>query len=141
MSQKEAEAAKIFKALADENRVKLVMMLSDGPKSATALLSKMPFSQPTLSHHLSILCESGVLDAQRSGKSVMYNVNADTASKAAQILGIFGNPAKSEAPKSQKQPQAPKKTAPVEKKPSTPQADETPAQTPRRRMPDFDLFD
>ena len=47
----------IFKALCDENRVKIFRLLQGGELCACHLIEQLELSQPTLSHHMKILCE------------------------------------------------------------------------------------
>ena len=51
----------IFKALCDENRVQIFRLLQNGEKCACKLLEAMQCTQPTLSHHMKILCDSGLV--------------------------------------------------------------------------------
>ena len=53
--------ALICKALGDANRLKIVKMLSDGEKCGCKLLEAFEITQPTLSHHMKILCECGLV--------------------------------------------------------------------------------
>ena len=60
------EMVVICKALSDENRLRILQMLRSGEKCACKLLEELNISQPTLSHHMKILCDSGWLsDARR----------------------------------------------------------------------------
>lgn len=69
------ELAKIFKALSDKNRIKIIDLLSNGKYCACDLLEKFEFSQPTLSHHMKILVEAKIVMAQKSGKWQHYSLN------------------------------------------------------------------
>ena len=51
------DVALICKALGDTNRLQIVQMLVDGEKCACKLLEQFEITQPTLSHHMKILCE------------------------------------------------------------------------------------
>ena len=55
----ERKTALIFKAFCDENRVRILNLLRSGEKCACRLLEELSISQPTLSHHMKILCDSG----------------------------------------------------------------------------------
>lgn len=66
--------ARVFKALADENRVKILEMLIDGEKFAGAILEQMEVTQPTLSHHMRILCDSGLVKSRKVGRMVYYSI-------------------------------------------------------------------
>ncbi len=67
----------LFKALADETRIKIVHILSCGEVCACELLDYFDLSQPTLSHHLGILVESGLVFARPEGKWTRYSLNMD----------------------------------------------------------------
>ena len=58
----EMDIALICKALGDANRLKIVKMLSDGEKCGCKLLESFEITQPTLSHHMKILCECGLVE-------------------------------------------------------------------------------
>ncbi len=100
MSIKTSDAAKIFKSLSDPNRLAIVMSLVDGEKNAKDLLAGMDFLQPTLSHHLAILCESETLIARRDGKNVYYRINTKTAKDIAEIIDILTSASSAPAQKS-----------------------------------------
>jgi len=67
----------IFKALSDTNRLKIVQMLADGEKCACKLLEAFQITQPTLSHHMKILCESGLVKVRKEGKWAHYSIDVD----------------------------------------------------------------
>ena len=69
------ETAVIFKAFCDENRVQILQMLKSGEKCACRLLEEMDITQPTLSHHMKILCDSGIVKGRRDGKWMYYSVS------------------------------------------------------------------
>ena len=74
----EIEIALICKALGDSNRLKIVKMLSDGEKCACKLLEAFEITQPTLSHHIKILCECGLVNVRKDGKWSHYSINCET---------------------------------------------------------------
>ena len=74
----EIDVALICKALGDSNRLKIVKMLSDGEKCACKLLEAFEITQPTLSHHMRILCECGLVEARKEGKWSHYSLNGET---------------------------------------------------------------
>ena len=64
----------MFKALCDENRIRILKLLCSGEKCACRLLEEMSISQPTLSHHMKILCDSGIVVGRREGKWMHYRI-------------------------------------------------------------------
>ncbi len=67
--------AKIFKALCDPNRLMIIEMLQGGEKCACKLLEDLNIVQSTLSHHMKILCESGLVESTRVGKWMHYTLS------------------------------------------------------------------
>ena len=80
------ECAALFKALGDENRLKLLELLATGGKNATQLLQEMNVVQSTLSHHLSILTKSGVVHAHKDGKWTVYALSPEGFARAGSML-------------------------------------------------------
>ena len=74
---KEQETVCIFKALGDENRIRILKMLQNGEKCACKLLEELNISQPTLSHHMKILCDAGIVSGRREGKWTHYSICCD----------------------------------------------------------------
>ena len=70
-----AAAAKVFKALSDESRVKIILMLSTGATNACDFMEELNISQPTLSHHLRILGEAELVHVQKDGKWRIYSLS------------------------------------------------------------------
>ena len=68
------KTAIIFKAFCDENRVRILNLLCGGEKCACRLLEEMSISQPTLSHHMKILCDSGIVVGRKEGKWMHYRI-------------------------------------------------------------------
>ena len=71
------EMALIFKALSDENRIRILNMLRSGEKCACMLLEELNISRPTLSHHMKILCDTGLVTGRRDGKWMHYSICGD----------------------------------------------------------------
>ena len=84
------DVVKIGKALSDENRVKILQMLIDGEKCGCKLLEAFEITQPTLSHHMKILCDSGLVDARKDGKWSHYSVNRDVVREFGKYISDMG---------------------------------------------------
>lgn len=76
----------IFKALCDENRVQILRILQGGELCACHLLEKMNLSQPTLSHHMKILCDSGLVNGRKDGKWMHYSISEEGTGIAVKCL-------------------------------------------------------
>lgn len=64
-----------MKALSDETRVKIFSMISQGELCACKILEEFNITQPTLSYHMKILCESGLIDSRKDGIWMKYTIN------------------------------------------------------------------
>lgn len=71
------KAAVMFKALGDENRLLILQQLRQGEKCACRLLDDLAISQPTLSHHMKLLCDTGLVTARREGKWMHYSLSTE----------------------------------------------------------------
>ncbi len=78
--------AGIFKALADENRVQILKLLRGGEKCACKLLEELDISQPTLSHHMKILCDTGIVTGRKEGKWMHYSICCDGVCSLREML-------------------------------------------------------
>ncbi|PJJ28139.1 ArsR/SmtB family transcription factor [Lacrimispora celerecrescens] len=72
---KHEKTAKIFKAFCDEQRLAILELLQDGEKCACELLEKLDITQSTLSHHMKILCDSGIVAGRKDGKWMHYSIS------------------------------------------------------------------
>lgn len=71
------DVASVCKALGDSNRLQIVQMLSVGEKCACKLLEAFEITQPTLSHHMKILCDCGLVETRKEGKWSYYSLNCE----------------------------------------------------------------
>ncbi|HKL98873.1 MAG TPA: metalloregulator ArsR/SmtB family transcription factor [Mobilitalea sp.] len=78
--------AKVFKAFCDENRLMILELLQTGEKCACKLLEDLNIGQSTLSHHMKILCESGVVTARKDGKWIHYSISLEGSAYAKELL-------------------------------------------------------
>ena len=86
MASEYAETAKVFKAFCDENRLRILEMLRSGEKCACKLLEELHIGQSTLSHHMHILCDSGIVRGRKDGKWVHYSIDPAGAARAKTLL-------------------------------------------------------
>lgn len=75
MEQEIERLALIFKALSDETRLKIVKMLSGGEMCACEILRSFNITQPTLSYHMKILTDCGLINGRREGAWMRYVIN------------------------------------------------------------------
>lgn len=65
----------VFKALADPTRREILALLSEGDLAAGEIAAHFNMSWPSISHHLSILKEAGLIARIREGQNVIYSIN------------------------------------------------------------------
>lgn len=82
----ERRTALVFKALCDENRIRILKLLCGGEKCACKLLEELNISQSTLSHHMKILCDSGIVASRKEGTWMHYSISSDGAQTAKELL-------------------------------------------------------
>ncbi len=82
----ELNVALICKALGDANRLEIVKMLSNEEKCGCKLLERFEITQPTLSHHMKILVESGLVNDRKEGKWHYYSVNTDNMTEFCKFI-------------------------------------------------------
>lgn len=84
------DLARMFKALGDPARLRLVSMVGshDGGEACVCdLTPAFDLSQPTISHHLRVLREAGLLECERRGTWVFYRVVPAALAQLAAVLG------------------------------------------------------
>ena len=64
-----------FKALADPTRRQILELLREGPLTAGEIGGRFPMTAATISHHLSVLREAGLVLDERRGKYIYYELN------------------------------------------------------------------
>jgi len=79
LNEKYGQNVHLFKALADINRLMIVDMLSCGELCACKILERFHITQPTLSHHMKILCGCGLIKGRKDGKWTYYSLDAAKA--------------------------------------------------------------
>lgn len=86
-----------MKALSDETRLKILDMLANGELCACKILEEFAITQPTLSYHMKILCESGLVVGRRDGVWMRYSINRHSLETLQQHFGSLGKPLNQEA--------------------------------------------
>jgi len=68
------DSTKVFMAFCDDTRLKVLEILRGGEKSASVLLEQVNVGQSTLSHHMKILVDSGIVSARKVHKWTYYSI-------------------------------------------------------------------
>jgi ArsR family transcriptional regulator len=74
-----SSGTQILKALSSETRIRIVHILSCNEMCGCDIQKFFDLTQPTMSHHLEVLTESGLVSARRAGKWIYYRINSETA--------------------------------------------------------------
>jgi len=90
ISAEDAEvAARVFKALSDPARVRLLSMIAAGDPTGTCVCdmnATIDLSQPTVSHHLKVMLDAGLLERERRGSWAYYRLRPGVLGRLASIL-------------------------------------------------------
>jgi ArsR family transcriptional regulator, zinc-responsive transcriptional repressor len=76
----------LAKSLADINRLRILLLISDGRKSVSAIVEALDLSQPLVSHHLKELKRSLLVRVQREGPFIYYQLADDRILEVMQTL-------------------------------------------------------
>ena len=90
---------KVFRALADPTRRRVLELLRGGAMTAGELSDRFPVSKPTMSAHFAVLLEAGLVEAEKSGRVIFYRLKLSVLEDA--LLGfanVFGIAATGTAP-------------------------------------------
>ncbi|MCU1565685.1 MAG: transcriptional regulator [Pseudarthrobacter sp.] len=83
------QQALVFKALADPNRLRLLSIIKASPSGSTCvcdLTDPLDLSQPTVSHHLKVLVEAGLLLREKRGTWAYFSVAPGALDRTANLL-------------------------------------------------------
>lgn len=89
MSNNHVNNTMVFKAFCDETRLRILELLKSGEKCACRLLEELEIGQSTLSHHMKILCNSGVVIARKEGKWSYYSIDKQGVESVKQLLDLY----------------------------------------------------
>ena len=64
-----------FKALSDPTRREILKMLRNGPRSSGEIAERFPTAWATVSRHLAVLRDSGLIISERNGQQIVYELN------------------------------------------------------------------
>ena len=71
------DCVEFCKALADDTRQQILVLLQDGEKNVGDIVATFDLSQPSISHHLGILKQLKLVTSRKEGKLVYYDLNRD----------------------------------------------------------------
>lgn len=80
-----------FKALADPNRREIIRYLKRESMTAGEIADKFDISKPSISHHLNILKQAGLIDDERKGQNIVYSLNTSVFEDMMRMLLDFFN--------------------------------------------------
>ena len=77
---------RLFRAFSDERRLRVLELLAHGEQCACDLLQELDISQPTLSYHMKILCQSGIVKERPVGPWKYYSIDGEGCRYAQRLL-------------------------------------------------------
>ena len=111
MAGKEEQLVEVLGVLAEGVRFRILTLISSrGEMTAKDILEEFDFTQPTLSHHMSVLTGTGLVNLKRKGRFAYYSINKETIELVTSGINALTGEAKAIAPV--KKPKA-KDTEPV----------------------------
>jgi biotin operon repressor len=88
--------AKLFKALADPARLRLLGLLAERPLAGHEIADRLGLTPPTVSHHVRRLSEAGLIAIEKNAQSRIYSLRAETLRDWSQLLGASDEPSTTE---------------------------------------------
>lgn len=74
----------LFKALNDATRREILTLLKEGDKTAGEIADHFNLTKPSISHHLDLLKQAGLVEAEKQGQYVLYSLNTTVVDEIAQ---------------------------------------------------------
>ncbi|MBR5180668.1 MAG: winged helix-turn-helix transcriptional regulator [Clostridiales bacterium] len=111
------EISRVLSVMSEPTRIRIIRLISgSGELRSCDLLPEFEITQPTLSHHLNVLLENGVLMSRKQGRCVYFSVNKGTMSLVAEMMaGIATGNVSKPSPKKTTAAEAPSKPEKEEK--------------------------
>jgi len=81
----------LFKILADDNRLKILSLLKDKNLCGCNILEHLDITQPTLSHHMEVLLDAGLVSKVRKGNKTFYQLNRNKINELSEYLDSISN--------------------------------------------------
>lgn len=76
----------VWEALSDYTRREILIILKKGPLSAGQIYEYFDITKPSLSHHLSVLKESGLVKCKKKGKNIIYYLNVSSLNEVSNYI-------------------------------------------------------
>jgi len=70
--------SRLFKAFGDPTRIRILHILSAGEKTVNEIVELVDASQPTVSRHLGIMRDAGIVESRRDGQRIFYSLEKNT---------------------------------------------------------------
>ena len=80
------ELVKVFKALADKNRLRILKMLQCKKMCVCELSAALGITRPSVSRHLSLMKDAGLVQDERNGQWIDYSLCTDTINEYASVI-------------------------------------------------------
>jgi ArsR family transcriptional regulator, arsenate/arsenite/antimonite-responsive transcriptional repressor len=96
-----------FRAIADETRRQILRLLRDGPLTSGEIADRFDSSWPTISRHLAVLREAGLVVAERQGQAIRYELDTSVFQDLIQHLVEWTRPTGG-APRTARKPVRPR---------------------------------
>jgi len=87
--QELTQYAQIFRALSDETRQRILILLKEQPMSVGQIVGHFSLAQPTISRHLAVLRQAGLVRAERSRQHMIYRLVTDPLNRC--CTGFMAN--------------------------------------------------
>ena len=81
--------SKLFKALSDERRLKILLLLKEGELCVCDIVETLKMTQPNISFHLGMLKEAGLIKDEKNGRWINYSLDESDMFRRFLLLGIF----------------------------------------------------
>src|ERR1700722_3305471 len=78
-----------WKAMADDNRRQMLLLLKDGEKTPTEMAKSFEFTLPAVSTHLRVLRDAGLVSERKVGQNRLYSVNREKMSEMIEFFDMF----------------------------------------------------
>ena len=93
------DKVKLFRCLADENRMRIIQLLSERKYCVKTLAKQLGISEPAVSQHMRLLKEAGLIVAgDKNGYNVHYAVNKDKLTELSRVVAGMAEKVQAERP-------------------------------------------